>query len=266
MKDETTSPQPCIILVEPQLGENIGAAARAMANFGLSRLRLVKPREGWPSERAMAAASGADHVIEAAEIFDDVAAAVADLRFVFATTARAREAAKAVRGPEEAAAMLRRREGQGVATGILFGRERWGLVNEEIALADEILTLPVDPAHASLNIAQAVLIVAYEWRLADAGEALPFAGANTLVPAEKADLVRLFDHLEAALDETGFFRPPEKKPHMVQAIRAMLQRAGLSDQEVRTFRGMIAALEKRPTRPHQAADGTLTTQRGKAPS
>ncbi len=255
--------EPCIILVEPQLGENIGAAARAMANFGLGRLRLVNPREPWPSKRAYAASSGAEHVVEAAELFDDVTAAVADLRFVFATTARSREAARVVRGPKMAAEMLRQREADGVATGILFGRERWGLTNEEVALADEILTLPVDPAHASLNIAQAVLIIAYEWRLAGVGEALPFGGANDLVPADKAELVRLFEHLEGALDAAGFFRPPEKKPHMVQALRAMLQRAGLSDQEVRTLRGVVAALEQRPTRPYQKADGTVTTKRGK---
>lgn len=269
LKDEPRgdmTAEPCIVLVEPQLGENIGAAARAMANFGLKRLRLVNPREPWPSKRAYAASSGAEHVVEAAELFEDVTSAVADLRFVFATTARSREAPKIVRGPKEAARMLRQREAEGVPTGILFGRERWGLTNEEIALADEILTLPVDPAHASLNIAQAVLITAYEWRLAATGEALPFSGANELVPADKAELVRLFEHLEDALDAAGFFRPPEKKPHMVQSIRAMLQRAGLSDQEVRTLRGVVAALEQRPTRPHRKADGTLTTKRGKGSS
>jgi tRNA/rRNA methyltransferase len=241
--------QPAVILVEPQLGENIGTAARAMANFGLSRLRLVRPRDGWPSDRAIAAASGAEEVLAAAELYDDVPAAVADLGFVLATTARSREIAKRVRGPEEAAIDLVRRGAAGARTGVLFGRERWGLSNEEIAVADEILTLPVDPDHASLNIAQAVLIVAYECRLAAIGTGLPFAGANDSPPAAKGDLVGLFGHLEAALEEAGFFRPPEKKAHMVQSLRAMLQRAGLSEQEVRTLRGVIAALERRPTRP-----------------
>ncbi len=243
------SSQPAIILVEPQLGENIGTAARAMANFGLSRLRLVRPRDGWPNAQAIAAASGAEELLSAAELYDDVRGAVADLGFVLATTARSREVAKLVRGPEEAALDLVRRGAGGTRTGVLFGRERWGLSNEEIAVADEILTLPVDPDHASLNIAQAVLIVAYEWRLAAIGGGLPFAGANDTAPAAKGDLLGLFEHLEAALEDAGFFRPPEKKAHMVQALRAMLQRAGLSEQEVRTLRGVVAALERRPTRP-----------------
>ena len=254
---------PAVILVEPQLGENIGAAARAMANFGLSKLRLVRPRDGWPNPSAIAAASGADHVIEAAELFDSADAAVADLRFVFATTARAREAAMIVRGPEEAARALLAHASEGTPSGILFGRERFGLSNEEIGLADEILTLPVDPEHYSLNIAQAVLIVAYEWRLASVGADLPFAGANDVPAAEKGDLIRLFDHLEAALDVTGFFRPIEKKPHMIQSLRTILQRARLSDREVRTLRGVIAALENRPTRPHREPDGSLSTARSK---
>jgi tRNA/rRNA methyltransferase len=248
---EGPAADPVVILVEPQLGENIGTAARAMANFGLTRLRLVRPRDVWPNGRAIAAASGAADVLEATELFDNVEAAVADLGFVFATTARAREMAKLVRGPEEAGAMLKQRRDEGVRTGILFGRERFGLNNDEVGLADEIVTLPVDPAHASLNIAQAVLIVAYEWRRAGAGPALTFAGGIKADPAAKAELVGLFEHLEAALDETRFFRPPEKKPHMVQALRALLQRAGLSEQEVRTLRGVVAALEQRPTRPRR---------------
>ena len=241
--------QPAVILVEPQLGENIGTAARAMANFGLTRLRLVSPRDGWPNEKAVAASSGAEDVVASAELFDDVPAAVADLGFVFATTARPREIAKRVRGPKEAATELSAHARQGAGTGILFGRERWGLTNDEMALADEIVTLPVDPEHASLNIAQAVLIIAYEWRLAALGDALPFAGANAMEPAPKADLMRLFEHLEAALDRAGFFRPPEKRAHMVQSLRAMLQRAGLSEQEVRTLRGVVAAFEREPRPP-----------------
>lgn len=261
-----TAAEPCVILVEPQLGENIGAAARAMANFGLSKMRLVNPREGWPNEKAVAAASGSDHVLAAAEVFESLDLAIADLRYVIATTARSREVAKRVRGPEEAAAILNQHASGETPAGILFGRERWGLTNEEVALADEILTLPVDPNHASLNIAQAVLIVSYEWRLASVGENLPFDGANDQVPAEKAELFRLFDHLEGALDEAGFFRPPEKKPHMVQSLRAMLQRASLSDQEVRTLRGVVAAFERRPTRPRTGDNGSVTTGRGKASS
>ncbi len=258
-------PTPAIILVEPQLGENIGAAARAMANFGLSELRIVNPRDGWPNPNAQVSASGAEDLIEAAQLHETTAEAVADLGFVLASTARSREVAKPVRGPKEAASALTARTASGVATGILFGREKWGLSNEEVALADEILTLPVDPAHYSLNLAQAVLLVSYEWRMAAIGEALPFAGSEAEPPADKADLVRLFEHLESALDGAGFFRPPERRPHMVLALRSMLQRAQLSEQEVRTFRGVIAALEDRPTRPRRMPDGTFVTRRGEEP-
>jgi tRNA/rRNA methyltransferase len=148
--------------------------------------------------------------------------------------------------------------------GVLFGRERSGLTNDELSYADEILTIPVDPAFSSLNVAQAVLLIAYEWRrsgLEDEVGGLPFVGPGEEAIASKEDLARLFEHFEAALDEAGFFRPPEKRPHMVRALRTMLQRARLSDQEVKTFRGMIAALERRPTRPRPLPDGTLTTTR-----
>lgn len=246
---------PAIILVEPQLGENIGAAARAMANFGLSQLRIVNPRDGWPNPQARASASGAEEVIEAAKLFDTTQAAVADLGFVFATTARARDISKPVRGPKDAAISLATRAAREAATGVLFGRERFGLSNEEVAFADEILTLPVDPTHYSLNIAQAVLLVSYEWRLAAVGDDLPFAGSEARQLADKADLVRLFEHLEGSLDDVGFFRPPERRPHLVLALRAILQRAQLSEQEVRTLRGVIAALSARPTRPRRMADG-----------
>jgi len=246
---------PAIVLVEPQLGENVGTAARAMANFGLSDLRLVGPREGWPNDKARAASSGAHSVIDAARVFSTVEAAIADLGFVYATTARERDLAKDVAGPRRAAARLVGLD-RGAKAGILFGRERSGLTNDEVALADEILTLPVDPAFSSLNIAQAVLIVAYEWRVAVLGgeeDGMPFTGPGAEVQAPKADLLRLFEHLESALDAVRFFRPPEKRPHMVRALRTMLQRARLSEQEVRTLRGVIAALEERPTRPRRTA-------------
>ncbi len=263
MADAISTSEPAIILVEPQLGENIGAAARAMANFGLSDLRLVNPREGWPNDKARAAASRADHVIDRARVFASLEEAIAGLGFVFATTARAREVAKMVVGPHEAVRRCRGLIAAGAGVGVLFGRERTGLTNDEVALADEILTMPVEIEFSSLNVAQAVLIVAYEWRLsglADEAAALPFEG-SLASPADKAVLIRLFEHLEAALDEAGFFRPPEKKPHMVLALRAMLQRARLTDQEVRTLRGAIAALERRPTRPRTLPDGTVTTKR-----
>jgi tRNA/rRNA methyltransferase len=241
---------PAIVLVEPQLGENVGTAARAMANFGLTDLRLVNPREGWPNEKARAAASGADHVVDAVRVFATVETAIADLGFVYATTARERDLAKDVVGPRQAAGRLAGDRGE--KAGVLFGRERSGLTNDEVALADEILTLPVNPGFSSLNIAQAVLIVAYEWRLAVLGDdvaGLPFVGPGADGQAAKEDLIHLFQHLESALDAVGFFRPPEKRPHMVRALRTMLQRARLSEQEVRTLRGVVAALEERPTRP-----------------
>jgi tRNA/rRNA methyltransferase len=245
------SKAPAIVLVEPQLGENVGTAARAMANFGLGDLRLVTPREGWPNERARAASSGADHVIDAVRVYPTVDAAIADLGFVYATTARERDLAKDVVGPHQAAARIVGIDGK-TRAGILFGRERSGLTNDQVALADEILTLPVDPAFSSLNIAQAVLIVAYEWRLAALGDeyaGMPFAGPGAEAQAPKEALIHLFEHLESALDGVGFFRPPEKRPHMVRALRTMLHRARLSEQEVRTLRGVVAALEERPTRP-----------------
>lgn len=255
----TRSGQPAIVLVAPQLPENIGAAARAMANFGLSDLRLVNPREAWPNDKARASASGADHVIDTTRVYDTLAAAMADLSFVYATTARSREAAKVVVGPRVAAETARLHAARGEGVGILFGRERTGLTNEEVSLADAILTLPVDPTFSSLNIAQAVLIVAYEWRLS-ADATLPFDG-GIAAQATREQLIGMFEHLEAALDNVGFFRPPERRPHITLALRALFQRAGLTEQEVRTLRGVIAALERRPTRPHTLPDGTVSTER-----
>lgn len=241
---------PAVILCEPQLGENIGTAARAMANFGLVDLRIVNPRDGWPSDKARSAASRADHVIDKVQVFDTVEAAIADLSLIYATTARSREVAKPVRGPDEAASKTVTLGVQGLATGYLFGRERWGLNNDEVSLADEIVTLPVDPEFASLNIAQAVLVCAYEWRKAATAGALPFGiSGEEHPPASKEDLVRFFEHLEGALDKVTFFRPPERRPHMVRTLRNVFQKAQLSDQEVRALRGVVAALEKRGTRP-----------------
>ena len=242
---------PAIILVEPQLGENIGAAARAMMNFGVSDLRLVAPRDGWPSKKARAVASGAAAVIDEARVFASTEEAVADLNFVYATTARNRDLPKQVFGPREATAELRRRTGAGQGTGVLFGRERWGLTNEEVALADAIVTFPVNPKFASLNIAQAVLLVSYEWMSAGVEGELPARSAVTeidLTPAPKAQLIGLMEHLESALDPTGYFRTPDKKPSMVQNLRAILQRAGLTTLEIHVLRGVIAALERRHER------------------
>jgi tRNA/rRNA methyltransferase len=262
--DRLLADGPAIILVEPQLGENIGTAARAMANFGLGDLRIVNPRDGWPNESARRAASRADHVFDRIRVFDTLSEAVADLGFLIATTARSREIVKTVRGPASAAAILRGHAAAGTGTGILFGRERVGLFNEEISLCDEIVTLPVDPRFASLNIAQAVLILGYEWRRSGLPEeegGLPFQTPNPSRPATKDELLGLFEHLERALDAVTFFRPAEKKPVVVQTLRAMLTKASFTEQDIRTMRGVIAALENRPTRPRRRSDGSLTTSR-----
>ncbi len=235
---------PAVILVEPQLGENIGMVARAMANFGLSRLRLVNPRDGWPSDKARAAASKADHVIDGVIVFDTLEAAIADLTFVFATTARERDGFKTVRGPVEAGRMLRQRAASGQATGILFGRERFGLSNEEVSLADEIVTFPVNPAFASLNIAQAVLLMSYEWMKSGLGAETDtaFAGPE-MKPAPKEELLGLMSHLEEALDARGYFRPASKRPKMVDNLRAVLTRAGFAAAEIKVLRGVVASLD-----------------------
>ncbi|MCW4114423.1 RNA methyltransferase [Aurantimonas sp. MSK8Z-1] len=236
---------PSIVLVEPQLGENIGMVARAMANFGLADLRLVNPRDGWPSDKARAAASRADHVIDAVRLFDTVEAAVADLTYVLATTARPRDSFKPVRGPDEAGQELRSRIEAGQAGGILFGRERFGLSNEEVGLADEIVTFPVDPAFASLNIAQAVLLMSYEWMKSGRGEnSRPRFVAPEVAPASKDDLHRLFHHLEDTLDEVGYFYPPEKREVMVANLRTMLTKAGFAEPEVRTLRGVLKSIDR----------------------
>jgi tRNA/rRNA methyltransferase len=235
---------PVIVLVRPQLGENIGAAARAMLNFGLVRMRLVAPRDGWPDPKAEAMASGATEVIDRAKIFETAEAAIADLRFVMATTARDRAVLKPVRAPREAAAELSARSAAGYDIGILFGAERSGLTNEEIALADEVLTIPANPAFSSLNLAQAVLLMGYEWFAAQEGAGARRDAWPGAEPATRDDLLRLFEHLEEALDRSGFLYPPEKRPSMVLNLRALLHRAQLTDQEVRTLRGVIGALER----------------------
>ena len=236
---------PAIILVHPQLGENIGMVARAMANFGLAELRLVNPRDGWPSEKAISAASKADHVIEAAKVYPSLEAAVADLEFVYATTARDRYGYKEVRSPVVAADDLRVRFRAGEKTGILFGRERTGLTNEEIALADELVTFPVNPAFASLNLAQAVLLMSYEWMKSGLAsvEETPF-DALPQRPAKKEELQGLFDHVEETLDARGYFRPAEKKPKLVENLRAILTRPSFTGTEIQVMRGIISCLDR----------------------
>ncbi|MBI4920529.1 MAG: RNA methyltransferase [Devosia nanyangense] len=245
----TFRPSPAIILCEPQLGENIGTTARAMANFGLWDLRLVNPRDGWPNEKAIAAASRAEHVLDRVRVFETTEAAVADLSLVYATTARRRDLQKPVFGPEEAAQRLISHIATGGGAGLLFGRERWGLSNEEVAISDAIVTLPVEAAFASLNIAQAVLILAYEWRRqTDLGKELLFTDMMADA-AGKAELFGLFEHLEEALDRAGFFTAPDKRPTVITNLRTMLSRGNFSSQEVRTLRGVISSIDRKHQRP-----------------
>lgn len=237
---------PVIILCEPQLGQNIGMVARAMANFGLFELRLVNPRDGWPNEHAVKAASGADHVIENTTVHDSLSDAIGDLHFVIATTARPRDIIKTVRGPVEAATDLRRRHNEGQRTGIMLGRERWGLNNDEIVMADEIVTFPVNPAFASLNIAQATLLISYEWmKSADINPIEKVFAREEEKPAEKHLLVGLVDHLEASLDDAGYFHPPERRSTMAQTVRNIFTHMKLKEQEIQTLRGVIASIERR---------------------
>ena len=231
---------PVIILVEPQLAENIGMAARAMANFGLSELRLVAPRDGWPNEGARAAAVGAVHLLDAARLCQTTAEAIGDLNYVLATTARSRGQMKRVLLPEAALADVQLRGSAGQRTGILFGRERTGLENDEISLADAVVTFPVDPYFASLNLAQAVLLIGYEWARIS-GRGLPAEPAPGTPPASREGIVGLFDHIEAELEAAGFY-PPDKKPVMSRNMRDMFHRMGLTEQDVRTWRGAIRAL------------------------
>jgi tRNA/rRNA methyltransferase len=241
--DQGSAPPPCIILNVPQLAQNIGAVARVMANFGLADLRLVAPRDGWPQERAWAAASGAEWPLNAARVYDRVEDAIADLKLVYATTARPRELQLPILTPRFAAGELSRATAQGLPTGLLFGGERAGLETADIALCQAVVTLPIDPRFRSLNLAQAVAINAYEWRMTVETGAPP-AFREGPEPATQGAMLGLYEHLETELEAAGFFHPPEKKPSMMQNLRSALGRAQFSDQEVRTFRGVVTALAK----------------------
>jgi len=236
------SPGPVVILVEPQMGENIGAAARAMANFGLSRLRLVKPRQAWPNDKAHMMAAGADRVLDSAVLYDDLPSAIADCTFLLATTARSHDQAKPVIGPADAAAAMAPRVAAGETVGILFGRERNGLENDEVALADCIVTLPVNPAFASLNLAQAVIIVAYEWFKLQSSGALPFAMPLKSPPAGKQQLLAFFAAIEREREKVEFFRPPDKRETMQINLRNIFTRMAPTQQDVQTLHGVVMSI------------------------
>lgn len=229
--------QPVIVLVRPQLGENIGKAARAMLNFGLVELRLVAPRDGWPNPQAGPAASGADVVLEKAQVFDSVAEAVADCAHVYATTVRKRGVTKPVVTPEVAARDIHARAGR---SAILFGPERSGLETDDVAIAREIVTVPINPEFGSLNLAQAVILVAYEW---SKHEALAQPTDTELpLPAPQEELDGMIGQLDAMLDHAGFYFPPDRVPATRRTLRTLLTKPGWSSQEVRTLRGVLSAL------------------------
>lgn len=236
-------PAPVFILVNPQMGENIGAAARAMLNFGVSGLRLVSPRDGWPNPRAGAMASGAAIVIDNAEVFDTLEEAIADCHYVLATTARSREILLPVFEPSDAAADLKPRIENGEKCAVLFGAERSGLSNAEIALADGIISIPVNPAFASLNLGQAALLVAYEWAVSDGRTGFDSALEQT-TPALKEDFERFYLHLEEELEAARYYHPPEKKEVMSRNLRAAFSRSSFTEGELRTLRGIVKALAK----------------------
>jgi tRNA/rRNA methyltransferase len=241
-KNWIDTPGPIMILVEPQLGENIGAAARVMANFALKQLRLVKPRDGWPNIHARRAASGADRVLEEVQLYDNVEAAIADCTLVLATTARAHDQAKPVVSPDAAAELLAPRIAAGENVAVLFGRERYGLENHEVALADRIITFPVNPAFASLNLAQAVAVVAYEWFKLSSSGALPFTMPQKSSPAGKEQVQAFFANLERELDQIEYFRPLEKRATMLVNLRNIFARMQPTQQDIQTLHGIVVAL------------------------
>jgi tRNA/rRNA methyltransferase len=236
-----TAPQPAIVLVRPQLGENIGKAARAMLNFGLTDLRLVAPRDGWPNPSAGPAASGADIVLERAQLFDTVAEALHDIVHVYATTVRKRGLVMPVVTPEQAAAEIRT---QPEPSAFLFGAERSGLETDEVAIAGKIVTVPINPQFGSLNLAQAVILLAYEWSKHEA-LAMPTEGAAREPRATQAQLEGLIGQLDDALVEADYFHPPDRTPATRNTIRTLITKAGWSNREVQAMRGIVRALAER---------------------
>jgi tRNA/rRNA methyltransferase len=258
----TDLPGPVVVLVEPQLGENIGMAARAMGNFGLTRLRLVKPRDGWPNMAAQRAAAGADHILEQVELFDTVEAAVADCALLFATTARAHDQAKPVVAPEGAVREIVNEVARGATSGILFGRERSGLTNEEVALANRIVTFPVNPGFASLNLAQAVLLMGYEWFKLVSGGQIPFSMPERSERASSHQMQAFFDNLVAELDKVEFLRPAEKRDVMLVNLRNIFSRMEPSKQDMHTLHGVVMAIAEGRKGPAKGGvlDGTQATR------
>lgn len=260
---DTRRDGPVVVLVRPQLAENIGTAARAMLNCGLTELRLVRPRCTWPHPKAIAAATGADQVVEAAQVFDRLEDAVADLHHLFATCPRRRDMVKAVINHREAAKDLRAMVAAGERPGILFGPERTGLENDEMSLADTHVRIPLNPEFDSLNLAQAVLAIGLAWWEAGetaTGRELQLGRAT---PATKAELTGFFERLESELDACGFLRNSEMRPTMVRNIRSIFHRAGLMSHEIRTLHGVVTGLARQPHAPRGSPPAPPTSQAGR---
>ncbi|MBT5074851.1 MAG: RNA methyltransferase [Kordiimonadaceae bacterium] len=233
---------PAIILIVPQLGENIGKAVRAMYNFGLTDLRLVAPRDGWPNEAAVAPAAGADIVLDKARVFDTTAEAIADLEYVYATTARPRDMIKEVVTPKRCCELMRGFVNTGKKVGLLFGPEKAGLKNDDIALSTAIVSVPLNPSFASINLAQAVGLLSYEWF--QTGSDIPdsFTPTQDTSPATAGELQKLFDHMEEELKEAGYFRADQRRSLMRRNLRNIFTRSELTREEISTMRGVIKAL------------------------
>lgn len=254
MSDEILLRPPAFVLVRPQMGENIGASARAMWNFGLDRMRVVAPRDGWPNERAVALASGAGRLLDDAGLHDDVPAALSDCTYVFATTARPRGMTTPIVTPERAMQQARQITEAGGKVGVLFGPERAGLENEDIARANAIISVPVNPNFPSLNLAQCVLLVAYEWRRATqevAPEVMEMAGTDF---ATVEEITALGDHIEARMDEAGFFFPATKADHMRRNLRQIWSRLPMTRSDVQTIHGMFRQLVRWAEKKRTGAD------------
>ena len=231
------APPPIVVLVQPQLGQNIGKAARAMLNFGLTEMRLVAPRDGWPNPDAGPAASGADLVLERAQVYETTAEAIADCGLVFASTVRKRDIVTPVVGPEEMAQAIHSSQAR---SAILFGPERSGLATEDVVLASHIVTVPINPEFGSLNLAQAVILLAYEW---SRSAALVQPTAFEVEPrAPQAELDGLIEHLEEYLSKVGYYHPPERTQATRHTIRTIFTKPGWSSREVKAMRGMIRAI------------------------
>jgi len=234
---------PAVILVNPQMGENIGAAARAMFNFGLEDLRLVNPRDGWPNDKAETMSSGALSQMPPVQVFDTLPDAISDLHYVLATTARPRDMIKPVLTPEEAVHEGTARKAKGQSIGLVFGGERSGLFNDDIACCHSIITIPTNPDFSSLNLGQSVLLVAYEWIKATQRDNPAATTKDQSIPASQKEIERFLTRLENELEKTRFFRAAEIKPITARNIRSIFTRADITDQEIRTLHGIVSALK-----------------------